>query len=199
MAFFSLGLAIPFPGDGDRRRRLGSIGSYCAESPSIWRRRDHSAGRSARRATPIPWGSRPSIAALTRLGARNASEMVMLIFRTLHPSRFAIASGVVVVASDMSSSSQRRPRAIDVTRVARVSDRIGLECSRRTEAVFGYKNFSVSLLHSGLAPRDPERVIRSRRTILLVVLSQLDHHLLSVDLDAARHACRSVLRVIRFG
>ena len=34
--------------------------------PRIRRWRDHSAGRSARRVTPMPWGSRPSIAALTR-------------------------------------------------------------------------------------------------------------------------------------
>ena len=72
----------------------------------------------------MPCGSLPSIAAFTRLGARNASEMVMLTFRMLHPSRFAIAC-VVAVAFETSSSSQRRPRAIDVTRVARVSDRIG--------------------------------------------------------------------------
>ena len=53
--------------------------------PSIRRWRDHSAGRSARRVTPMPWGSRPSIAALTRSGARKASEMVMFTLRTLHP------------------------------------------------------------------------------------------------------------------
>jgi hypothetical protein len=50
-------------------------GSYCAESPSIWCWRDHSAGRSARRTTPMPCGSRPSIAALTRSGAGKASEI----------------------------------------------------------------------------------------------------------------------------
>ena len=37
-------------------------------------------------------GSRPSIAALTRSGARKASEIVMLILRTLHPSRLAMLS-----------------------------------------------------------------------------------------------------------
>ena len=46
---------------------------------------------------------------------------------TLHCSRFAMLSAVAV-ASAMSSSSQRRPRAIDATRVARVSDRIGRAC-----------------------------------------------------------------------
>ena len=72
----------------------------------------------------MPCGSRPSIAALTRSGARNASEIVMLTLRMLHPSRLAIVSAVAIplVAS---SSSQRRPRAIDATNVARVSDRIG--------------------------------------------------------------------------
>jgi hypothetical protein len=57
-------------------------GSYCAGSPSIWCWRDHSAGRSARRITPMPCGSRPSIAALTRSGARKASEIVILTSRT---------------------------------------------------------------------------------------------------------------------
>jgi len=38
----------------------------------LWR--DHSEGRSRRRVTPIPCGSRPSVAALTRSGARKASE-----------------------------------------------------------------------------------------------------------------------------
>ena len=33
----------------------------------------------------MPWGSRTSIAALTRLGARNASEILMLTLRALHP------------------------------------------------------------------------------------------------------------------
>ena len=41
---------------------------------------------------PIPRGSRPSIAALTRSGARKAREIVMLTFRTLQPSRPAMLS-----------------------------------------------------------------------------------------------------------
>ena len=49
------------------------------------------------------------MAALTRSGARNASEIVILTLRTLQFSRFAMLS-VLAVASDVSSSSQRRPR-----------------------------------------------------------------------------------------
>src|ERR1035437_5779871 len=64
------------------------------------------------------------MAALTRSGARKASEIVMLIFRAQHLSRFAMLT-VVAERSVTSSSSQRRPRAIDATNVARVSDRIG--------------------------------------------------------------------------
>jgi hypothetical protein len=53
-AFFS-GPEIPFPGNGDRaRQRLGSNAGYAEGSPSIWCCRDHSAGMSARRATPMP-------------------------------------------------------------------------------------------------------------------------------------------------
>ena len=53
----------------------------------------------------------------------------MLTFRVLHPSRFAMLSAVAVT-SVISSSSQRRPRAIDATNVARVSDRIERASSR---------------------------------------------------------------------
>ena len=53
-AFFS-DPEIPFPGNGDRvRQRLGSNAGYAEGSPSVWCWRDHSAGMSARRATPIP-------------------------------------------------------------------------------------------------------------------------------------------------
>jgi len=98
--------------------------------PSISRCLDHSAGKSVRRATPMPYGSLPSTAALTRSGARKASEIVMLTFRTLQSSRFAMLS-VVMDAFVASSSSQRRPRAIAATNVARVSERIGrANCGR---------------------------------------------------------------------
>ncbi len=46
---------------------------------------------------PIPCGSRPSMAALTSSGARNAREIVILTLRTLRFSRFAmvgVANGV---------------------------------------------------------------------------------------------------------
>jgi hypothetical protein len=45
------------------------------------------------------------MAALTRSGARKASEIVMLTFRTLQPSRPAMLS-VFALGSAMSSSSQ---------------------------------------------------------------------------------------------
>ena len=92
--------------------------------PSIRCWRDHSAGISQSRTTPIPCGRRPSIAALTRSGARKASEIVMLTLRTLQPSRAAMLS-VLQPDRSVSSSSQRRPRAIDATRSARFSERIG--------------------------------------------------------------------------
>src|SRR5262245_10884024 len=89
--------------------------------------RDHSAGASRSRVTPMPRGSRPAIAAPTRSGARNASEMVILTCRTLHRSRLAMLSAFAF-ASVRSSLSQRRPRAIDATRSARVSNRMGRAC-----------------------------------------------------------------------
>src|ERR1700757_5337690 len=94
------------------------------DKPSIAYWRDHSAGASRRRATPMPRGSRPSTAAFTRSGARNASEIVILTWRMLHLLRAAICSTLVTVPATI-SSSQRRPRAIDATSVARVSARMG--------------------------------------------------------------------------
>src|SRR5437867_2851199 len=67
------------------------------------------------------------MAAFTRSGARKASEIVMLTFRTLHRSRLAMLSAFAF-ASARSSSSQRRPRAIDATRSAQDSERIGRAC-----------------------------------------------------------------------
>ena len=64
------------------------------------------------------------MAALTRSGAKNASEIVLLILRGLHRSLFAMLS-VVTFGSAIISLSQLRPRAIDATSVARVSARIG--------------------------------------------------------------------------
>ena len=51
---------------------------YCGFSPRASNCWLHSAGASRSRSTPMPRGKRPSTAARTRSGARNASEMVML-------------------------------------------------------------------------------------------------------------------------
>src|SRR5207237_9126989 len=103
------------------------------DKPSIAYWRDHSAGASRRRVTPMPRGRRPSTAAFTRSGARNASEIVILTCRMLHLSRAAICSTPVTVPATL-SSSQRRPRAIDATSVARVSARIGRRSGGDAEA-----------------------------------------------------------------
>ena len=66
----------------DRRNQI--------DKPSIAYWRDHSAGASRRRVTPMPRGNRPSTAACTSSGARNASEIVILTCRMLHFSRAAI-------------------------------------------------------------------------------------------------------------
>src|SRR6266566_771851 len=72
----------------------------------------------------MPRGSRPSTPAFTSSGARKASEIVILACRMLHFSRAAICSTLVTVPATI-SSSQRRPRAIAATSVARVSARMG--------------------------------------------------------------------------
>ena len=98
---------------------------------ALWDLVDVDADRDAPRET-YPREDRP-MAALTRSGARKASETVMLIFRALQFSCLAMLS-VLAVGSVMSSSSQRRPRAIDTTNLARVSERIGRATVRRTPA-----------------------------------------------------------------
>src|SRR5437899_8213629 len=67
----SLGSANPFlaPAGVAHEDRQVQI-----DKPSIAYWRDHSAGASRRRVTPMPRGSRPLTAAFTRSGARNASD-----------------------------------------------------------------------------------------------------------------------------
>ena len=60
------------------KRASGSVRTYCGFNPRVSNCRLHSAGASRSRSTPMPRGKRPSTAALTRAGARNASEMVIL-------------------------------------------------------------------------------------------------------------------------
>ena len=97
----SLHPKIPFPAAGHDglgvREELGmrnaeaTGGYYWGFNPSASNCSLHSAGASRNRSTPMPRGSRPSTAALTRPGARKASEMVMLTWRTLHFCRVAIS------------------------------------------------------------------------------------------------------------
>ena len=79
----------------------------------------------------MPRGKRPSTAALTMSGARNASEMVIFTCRTLHFWRVAICS-MLAAEPETISSSQRRPRAIALTRRARRSMRVGRTSFRGT-------------------------------------------------------------------
>ena len=63
---------------------LSPVRNYRGFSPRASNCWLHSAGASRSRSTPMPRGKRPSTAARTRSGARNASEMVMLTWRALH-------------------------------------------------------------------------------------------------------------------
>jgi hypothetical protein len=85
-------------------RRLRECRSYSGLSPSASNCRLHSAGGSRSRSMPMPRGRRPSTAALISLGARKASEMVMLTWRTLHFSRSQSAA-MVVTRPEITSSS----------------------------------------------------------------------------------------------
>lgn len=85
---------------------------------------------------PIPCGSVPSTAACTRTGDRNAIEIVRLTWRTEQCSRDAMASASLTLP-EMISSSQQRPRAIALTRVVRVADRIGGVVERKSACTSG--------------------------------------------------------------
>src|SRR5262249_17243462 len=113
--------------------------------PSRWNWSDHSAGASRKTATPMPRGSRPSMAALTRPGAMKAIEIVMLTWRTLHFWRAAISSTVVL--PETISSSQARPRAIDLKSAARRSNLIGRP---RRRSIAAGSRISLNLLDDGL-------------------------------------------------
>ena len=58
--------------------RFAGVRYCCGVKPSASNWRDHSAGASRSRAMLTPRGRRPSTAARTSLGARKASEIVML-------------------------------------------------------------------------------------------------------------------------
>ncbi len=109
---------------GFRSRTPQNFGATAQQGRASGAGGDHSAGKSARRATPMPCGSRPSMAALTRSGARKASEIVHIHLADAAP----LSLGDAAVSAAISSSSQRRPRAIDATKVARFSERIGRAC-----------------------------------------------------------------------
>ena len=70
-----------------KKRRFQPGRNYCGFNPSASNCRLHSAGASRSRSTPMPRSKRPSTAALTRSGARKASEILALSHRTLQKWR----------------------------------------------------------------------------------------------------------------
>ena len=100
----SLHPKIPFPASGFSTARSRSaagnfcdmeakndvsnpVHNYCGFNPRASNCWLHSAGASRSRSTPIPRGKRPSTAARTRSGARNASEIANGDHSTTHHER----------------------------------------------------------------------------------------------------------------
>ena len=113
-------------------------GAYDA-SPSLAYCRDHSAGASRRFAMPTPRGRRPSIAACTRFGARNASDIVILICRTLQFSVRAICSTFVAVPAINSSNGgllpgQNLTPEVHFPNVEPVTEQVGQRTARERNA-----------------------------------------------------------------
>ena len=75
----------------------------------------------------MPCGSRPSMAALTRSGARKASEIVMLTLRTLQPLALAMLSAFAFGSVDK-LVEPTAPAGDRCDQRARVSERIGRAC-----------------------------------------------------------------------
>jgi hypothetical protein len=128
----------------------------------------------------MPRGNRPTTAACTSLGARKASEIVILTCRMLHLLRAAICSALVTVPATI-SSSQCRPRAIDATSVARVSASNGSTVVRR----HGRRRDDVaSSLHVRLPPWDAQTPVSSSARLSLLRWFELDRQLVRLHLDA---------------
>src|SRR6266481_4702535 len=121
------------------------------------------------------------MAAFTRSGARKASEIVMLTLRMLHRSRLAMLSAFAC-ESVRSSSSQRRPRAIDATRSARDSRAYRTSVLRWKPR--GQKNLAPPRWRC-LAPPDIQDVVAvSPLTVGRLCSGKVDDQLLRPDLDA---------------
>src|SRR6266487_3233838 len=154
------------------------------DKPSIAYWRDHSAGASRRRVTPMPRGSRPSTAAFTRSGARNASEIVILTCRMLHLSRAAICSTPVTGASN--HLIKPPPAARDRC------DECGAGLGANRSAVVrrhGSRHDDIaSPFHWRLFPWDTQDksiiVHRVRRIAVCLLCLQLDRQLIRLDLNS---------------
>ena len=96
----------------------------CDGRPSISCCFGHSEGESVRRAMPIPCRSPTIDGGFDEIGCEEGERDRHVDFADAAISRSAMFS-VVADGSFVSSSSQRRPRAIPATNVARVSERIG--------------------------------------------------------------------------
>ena len=94
---------------------------------------------SRRRSMLMPRGRRSSTAAFTSGGARNASESVRLIWRTVHRSRFANCSASVIEPV-MISSSHRRPCTIAlISPLHAVRPDVLSECCGRQKDFSGFE------------------------------------------------------------
>jgi len=119
-----------FPSGLDSRSvSYGCTSTQFGLRPSSWNCLGQFGSGSRRRSILMPRGRRPSTAAFTNCGARNASESVRLICRSVHRSRLANWAASVIEPA-MISSSHRRPRAIALIRRRRRSARSGRMWSR---------------------------------------------------------------------
>src|SRR5213079_2184808 len=132
----------------------------------------------------MPRGSRPSTAAFTRSGARNASEIVILTCRMLHLSRAAICSTPVTVPATISSSPT--PAARD--RCDECGAGLGANRSTVVRRHGSGHDDIASPFHWRLLPWDAQNksimVHRVWRITGCLLCLQLDRQLVRVHLDS---------------
>src|SRR6516165_6739765 len=97
---------------------------------------------------PRPRGRRPSIAALTRVGARKAIDRVRLIWRVLQWCLLAKSS--IDAVPETIASSHWRPRAIDRISPDLLSARMGLIRCAKAVGWITSRNFLAGGLDQGI-------------------------------------------------
>ncbi len=151
--------------------------------PSIWCWRDHSAGRSREAGDSHAARQSTFDGGLDEIGRKEGERDRHVDLADAAASRASRCFRRSPLASAISSLSQRRPRAIDATKVARVSDRIGRASLRSGRSRAG-ESHGAALMVSCATGHEACLSPSLALTIDLLRWCKLDDQLLRLDLDA---------------